>query len=127
MPSAPFAFLELPHGAKSLRAVTLDYDFDTGGGVAWDGKHVAVAESSTSRVQRFAVPRKIGRHAGSTFLRNSRFVTQFFVDGDTIVAASFHGKNVAFWKYPAGGAPVRRIGGFGEPFGITLSKASNHT
>ncbi|HET6276788.1 MAG TPA: hypothetical protein VFE16_12730 [Candidatus Cybelea sp.] len=127
VPSEPFAFLELAHGAKSLRAITLDYDFDTGGGVAWDGRHLAVAESSTSSVQRFAVQRKIGRHAGSTPLRTCRFVTQFFVDGDTIVATSFHGKSVAFWKYPAGGPPIKRIGGFGEPFGVTLSKASSHT
>ena len=127
VPSEPFAFLELPRGARALRAVTLDYDFDIGGGVAWDGKHLAVAESSTSSVQRFAIPRKIGRHAGSTPLRTCRFVTQFFVDGDTIVAASFPGKSVAFWKYPAGGPPVKRIGGFGEPFGVTLSRMPSHT
>jgi hypothetical protein len=54
-------------------------------------------------------------------------VTQFFVADKTIVAASFHGKSVLFWKYPAGGAPVKRIGGFGEPFGVTLSRAASHT
>ncbi len=127
VPSEPFAFLELPRGGKSLRPVTLNNDFKIGGGVAWDGTHVAVADSSTSTVYRFSIPRTTGKLVGSAPLQTCRFVTQYFVAGDTIVAASFHGKSVMFWKYPAGGTPVKRIGGFGEPFGVTLSRAANHT
>lgn len=124
VPSQPFTFLELPHGAKSLRQVTLNNDFKTGGGVAWDGKHLGVADSSTSTVYRFAIPRDTGKLVGSTPLRTCSFVTQFFVANGTIVAPCFHGKSVMFWKYPAGGQPVKRIDGFGEPFGATLSRAS---
>jgi hypothetical protein len=127
VPSQPFTFTELPRGAKSLRPVTLNNDFDIGGGVAWDGEHVDVADSSVSKVYRFSIPRKTGKLAGTTPLQTCRFVTQFFVADKTIVAASFHGKSVTFWKYPAGGAPVKRIGGFGEPFGVTLSRAAAHT
>lgn len=127
VPSEPFDFLELPRGATALRAVTLNNDFDVGGGVAWDGKHLAAAESTTSVLYRFAIPRKTGKLAGATRLKDCRFVTQFFVDGNTVVGASFHGKSVGFWKYPAGGLPVKRIGGLGEPFGVALSRAHAHT
>jgi hypothetical protein len=127
VPSEPFTFLELPRGGTALESIQLDNDFKIGGGVAWDGHHVAVADSSSSVIYRFAISKTTGKRAGSTPLKTCRFVTQFFVDGATVVAASFHGKSAIYWKYPAGGAPAKRIGGFGEPFGITLSKAAGHT
>ncbi|MBV8066405.1 MAG: hypothetical protein JO113_00400, partial [Candidatus Eremiobacteraeota bacterium] len=124
VPSLPFVFVELPKDAGSLQTVTLEQSFAVPGGVAWDGKHVAVGDSKSSTIYRFDITGSTGIEVGSTHLRRGRFVTQYVIDGDTVVGANFHGSSVMFWKYPGGGAPTKKIVGLGEPFGVALSRAS---
>jgi hypothetical protein len=124
VPSLPFVFVELPKGGRSLQTVTLEQSFSVPGGVAWDGKHVTVGDSKDSTIYRFDITGSTGIEVGSTHLQRGRFVTQYVIDGDTLVGANFHGSSVMFWKYPAGGAPTKIIGGLGEPFGVALSRAS---
>jgi hypothetical protein len=121
--SEPFAFLELPKGARSMQAIMLKQTFNVPGGVGWDGKHVVVGDSKTSELYQFDVSGSTGTETGSTRLGKGRFVTQFFIDGNSATGANFNGHNVAFWKYPAGGLPSKAIRGLGYPFGVALSKA----
>lgn len=123
VPSQPFALLELPRHGSSFEAVTLNENVIVPGGVGWDGEHLAVGDSALSHILRFALAGSAGTEVGSTSLRRGRDVAQFVLTGGTVIAASFHGANVAFWKYPEGGEPTQRIGGFGEPFGVALSEA----
>jgi hypothetical protein len=123
--SEPFAFVELPKGQKGFKTITLGQTFETPGGVAWDGTHLAVEDSKSSTIYRFAIAGSSGTEVGSTRLRRGRRVAQFVIDDTRLAAADSSGHNVAFWKYPAGGAPVTSLAGFGEPFGITLSKAAS--
>ena len=124
VPSVPFAFVELPKGSKSLGTVTLMKRPIAPGGVGWDGKHVVVGDVKSSRLYQFDISGSVGTETGSTQLAQARDVNQFVVIGASVAGASFKGKSVGLWTYP-GGAPGKPIGGLGEPFGVTLSKASH--
>lgn len=124
VPSLPFAFVELPKGSKSFEPVTLQQSFRAAGGsVAWDGKHLTVADPKLAVVYRFRITGSAGVKIGATHLKHAHSVAQYFIDGDRLVGANSGGSSVAFWKYPAGGVPTKTIRGFGEPFGVALSRA----
>lgn len=125
LPSEPLAFVELPKGQKGFETVTLDQTFGAPGGVAWDGSYLAVGDAKSSIIYRFVIAGSSGTQVGATRLRRAREVAQFAIVGKTVVGANFHGHSVAFWKYPAGGVPAKSLAGFGEPFGVTLSKAAS--
>jgi hypothetical protein len=122
-PSVPFVFLELPKGAKKFKLVTLDQAFRVPGSVAWDGRYLDVGDPKSAVVFRFSIRAGVGEKIDSVKLSGARYLAEFFTTDSKVVGASFHGRNVAFWKYPGGGAPAKRVTGFGEPFGVTLSKA----
>ncbi|MGA7355548.1 MAG: hypothetical protein WBW76_08965 [Candidatus Cybelea sp.] len=123
VPSEPMALLELARGSSGLAEVDLDQTIHAPGGVGWDGKHLTVADSDASVIYRFSIAGTAGIKVGTTALRRGHFVTQYVIAGNDVIGANYHGANVVFWKYPAGGTPIKTIGGFGEPFGITLSPA----
>jgi DNA-binding beta-propeller fold protein YncE len=124
VPSQPFGFAEVPKGGKSLEAIALNQSFHMPGGVGWDGKHVVVADAKSAVLYRFTITGSSGTKVGSTRLRGARSLAQFIIDSGEVVGANFNGASVGFWQYPAGGMPAKTIGGLGEPFGVTLSKAS---
>jgi hypothetical protein len=124
VPSEPMALLELARGSSGLAEVSLDLTIHAPGGVGWDGKHVTVAASDASVIYRFSIAGTAGVKVGTTALRRSHFITQYVIAGDDVIGANYHGANIAFWKYPAGGTPIKTLDGFGEPFGITLSPAA---
>jgi DNA-binding beta-propeller fold protein YncE len=121
LPSEPFVLLELPRGSGALSSIALTRSIAIAGGVAWDGEYLAIADSQSSVIYRFAISGSAGTEVGKTVLRHGRFVTQFFIDGGRVVGADYRGASVGFWRYPGGGAPEKTIGGLGEPFGVTLS------
>jgi hypothetical protein len=123
LPSEPLAFVEMRKGHKGFETITLDQTFGAPGGMAWDGTHLAVGDAKTSIIYRFVIAGSSGAEVGATRLRRGRGVAQFAIDGNSIAGADFHGHGVGFWKYPAGGVPAKSLSGFGEPFGVTLSKA----
>jgi hypothetical protein len=124
-PSAPFICLELRKGQRTLRMFTLEKAFRTPGGLGWDGRYLAVADSKSATISRFLVRGNVGKEIGSANLSDARYLAAFLIAGGKVIGASFHGRSVDFWKYPRGGAPQKRLGDFGEPFGVALSKASH--
>lgn len=123
VPSQPFVLLELPKGSSSLAAISLAQRINIPAGVAWDGKHVAIGDSQGSVIYRFTISGSAGTKVGKTVLRHGRYIAQFFIDGASVVAANYRGASIGFWRYPHSGVPTKTIGGLGEPFGVTLSKA----
>ncbi len=115
--------LELAKGSSLLAAIALSQSVSIAAGVAWDGKHVAIGDSKNSVIYRFAISGSAGTEVGKTVLRHGRYITQFFIDGASVVAANYRSASVGFWRYPQSGAPAKTIGGLGEPFGVTLSAA----
>jgi hypothetical protein len=122
LPSEALALVEMRKGKKFLETITLDQAFGAPGGVAWDGTHLAVGDAKSSIIYRFSIAGNYGTEVGAMQLRRARGVAQFVIDKESIAAADFHDRSVAFWTYPAGGKPVKSLTGFGEPFGVTLSK-----
>jgi hypothetical protein len=124
LPSEALALVEMRKGKNTFETITLDQTFGAPGGVAWDGTQLAVGDAKTSIVYRFVLAGNYGTEAGATRLRRARGVTQFVIAGKIVAAADDHDRSVAFWRYPDGGMPVKSLAGFGEPFGVTLSKAA---
>jgi DNA-binding beta-propeller fold protein YncE len=121
--SGAFAFAELRSGAKKLANVTLNQHIGNPGGVQWDGSHVAVGDQTTNTVYQFDVAGKTGKMVGSTQLGGATQVFQFWVQGKRVIGADAYGGDVKIWKYPAGGAALKTIGGLYAPLGVTVSFA----
>jgi hypothetical protein len=120
-----FEFAELPAGSTTFTSITLQQSFQTPGGVQWDGKHVAVGDrkepsSQGTEIYEFAISGSEGAEVGSTPLDGSSTVTQFWIQGSTVIGPNSAG-NVIFWPYPKGGAAKKTIGGLKAPGGATVS------
>jgi hypothetical protein len=124
VPSEALALVEMRKMKKTFETITLDQTFGAAGGVAWDGTQLAVGDAKSSTIYRFVIAGNYGTEVGATRLQRARDVAQFAIVEKSIVAADFHDRTVSFWKYPAGGMPVKSLAGFGEPFGVTLSKTA---
>jgi hypothetical protein len=139
-PSSSFEFAELPARGNALVDITLDQSIEYPGGVAWDGKYVAVGDQDTNNVYAFAISGSAGTLMATTALQNVYDVTEFWIPKlgtgtiprqyNHLVGADF-GSNVrgrenpgqvALWSYPSGGAPLRtNASGSNHPVGVTVS------
>ena len=116
-------FAELPKGGKKLVNITLDQNIVAAGGVQWDGKYVAVGDEASDTIYRFSISGKKGTTAGTAALSGGSAVVQFWIDGSKIVGPNSGLGTVGIWKYPAGGAPTKTIGGLYVPLGTVVSRA----
>jgi hypothetical protein len=132
-------FAELPKGGKTFVEVKLDAAIDSGGGVQWDGKHIAIGAyippkgtQSKPVIYRFAIAGARGKRVGTTALGSPAYNTsfQFVISGDTVVVpnwyfvSSLESHDVLFYKYPAGGSPTKMLSkGVVDPRGAAISRA----
>ena len=123
--SSPFEFAELAKGSKTFTNITLDQAIKGGGGVQWDGKHVAVGDYSTNVVYQFAISGSKGTKVGSTPLKGSLGVYQFFIDGSKVIDPSYneYQGSLEIYNYPAGGGAVGSILGVSSPYSAVVSLA----
>ncbi len=84
---------------------------------------MAVGDPRAGNIYRFEIQGHHGSEVGRTPLSGPRYVTLFAIDKDTVAGASYHAATVGIWKYPGGGEPIKTIGGFHAPYGVTLSPA----
>lgn len=117
-----FAFAELPAGKSKLRNITLNQSIVSPGNVQWDGTYVAVGDNKAGVVYQFTVSKNLGTKAGSTRLRGSKNIVQFWIESVTIIGPNSDAANVQFWNYPAGGRATKTITGLTRPIGATVSK-----
>ncbi|HKU81551.1 MAG TPA: hypothetical protein VJP76_05210 [Candidatus Tumulicola sp.] len=117
-----FLFYELRHGARSFVHLKLDQTIKMPGQVQWDGSSIAVADAGVSPtpVYRFAISKANGRLTGTTRLRGSRTVRQFWIDGGTLIGPNPAGHDLGFWTYPDGGSPLNTISNL-NAYGATVS------
>ncbi|MGB8909606.1 MAG: hypothetical protein WCC84_12755, partial [Candidatus Cybelea sp.] len=126
-----FVLSELPKGSKNLKIITLNQFISQPGGIAWDGKHLAIGDSAKPVIYEFAVSGARGTRVGTTSLGTpATYGSQFFIDGVRLIAPNIYpSKNqllsdVLFYKYPGGGKPSKKIpAARSNPHGLTLSRA----
>ena len=111
-----------PTAPKPWSILTANQTIKMPGQVQWDGKHVAIGDTSLSPsvVYQFSVSGKKATKTGATTLAGTRSVRQFWIDGDRIVGPDY-GVDVGIWAYPAGGAATKKIAILG--YGATVTAA----
>lgn len=118
-------FVELPKGASSLQALSLNQSFGGPGSVQWDGKYLAIGDDSTNEIYRFMISGSSGTLEGSTSLGGLKEdVVQWWIQGKTVIGAEGEPSNIFYWDYPTGGNPTKDITkAVFAPAGVTVSLA----
>ncbi len=112
---------ELPSGKSQLTNLKVTGVKLLGaGGVRWAGKYLAVGDSGPT-VYQFSISSGNATKEGSTTLNGGYNVGDFWINGHDIIGPDGGSGNVAVWKYPAGGSPIKTLSGFTDPVGATVS------
>jgi hypothetical protein len=126
-----FELGELPKGGNKLRVLAVNQFFEQPGGIAWDGKHLAVGDARVPVIYELSIKGSRGTRVGTISLGSpGTYVPQFGIYGQTLVAPnSYLSKSellsdLLFYKYPEGGKPRRNVSaGKLNPRGVALSLA----
>jgi hypothetical protein len=73
-------------------------------------------------IHRFAIKGTTGTQIGSLTLSHAKYIRQFWIQGDTLIGPDSYNRGVGFWRYPQGGAPLKRLNANGGS-GATVSLA----
>jgi len=112
---------ELPKGGNGFIPISTNQTIVFSGGVQWDGHYLAVGDQETSDVYRFTVSGSSATLAGTTAL-NGGSAGGFWIQKNRLITSQ--SGDVDFWKYPAGGLPIKQItGGFYGPLNMMVSTA----
>jgi hypothetical protein len=119
--NSTFRLDELPDGGNKL--VNIRWRGPTirdPGNVQYDGTSVTVGDTDKALIYQIAG----GKVVGTTVLAGACYVDQYFIDGGSVVVPSncYKTGTVSLYRYPAGGAPIATIGGFGIPVGAVISR-----
>ena len=128
--SLAYRLAELRKNAGRLTPITFNQSIVQATNIQWDGKYLAVGDGGGIVGTRTPVIYhvKVAHHSrtvvGETPLAGTTAIFQFFIQGDTFIGPNLGNEDVMFWKYPAGGAPTKAIGGFNDPFGSAVSQGA---
>ncbi len=111
-----FELAELPHGAKSLEAVSLQGGISWDGGLQWDGQYLAVGQLILPQIQRYTISDGYGTYVSSTPLLGAYEAVQFIIAGRKAIVVNryyfdryFTKWDVLVFDYPAGGYETDEI------------------
>jgi hypothetical protein len=124
-------FAVLPKGSSTFTDITLDRTIGFPGAVQWDGKYVAIEDTSKDVIYRLKISGSKATTVQTIHFQSQHadLVVQFWIAGSSIIMpyGSVYRKqhNVGFWPYPAGGKPTKivHVPGSTELYGVTLSVA----
>jgi hypothetical protein len=117
--SDQFEFAEMPEGSSSFTNISLNQRFHWPGGIQWDGKYVAVGDREGGVI--YQTNGAGGQIVGTTTMRGVGIVSQYFIDGKTVIAPN--NATAMFYHYPKGGKPFRTLDAPTDPFGAVVSDA----
>ena len=116
------AIAELPAGGKTFQLIQLNKPIDGFWAIQWDGKYLAVEATQGDgkiTIYRFVVEGSTGTVIGTTRLHTSYNLSssprsEFWIRGHRILEGTnnqgtFYQSYLQFWKYPAGGSPIRTV------------------
>jgi DNA-binding beta-propeller fold protein YncE len=118
-------FAVLRKGTRALKTVMFSPTLYRPTGVQWDGKYLAVGDvgyaSGTAAIYR--TNGTGGKVLKTTFLELDTLVelNSFWIQRNVIIAPDCCSHNVGFWKYPAGGQPLRLLSGHFLGFSAVIS------
>lgn len=119
---------ELPSGGSSFEEIALQQSLVYPSGLEWDGKYLALADSSDDTIYQLAVARGVATTVSSTTLSGGTSLYQFWITGGTknqegngVVGATDASNSVEVWNYPSGGGPTATISGLDSPTGVVVS------
>jgi hypothetical protein len=117
--------VELPRGGKNLLPITINQSIDATGGIAWDGKYLAIADAGAATIYRFAISGSTAMEVGSVSVHGAYTIHQLTVDGSrAIVPSNLFGQPgfINIYAYPAGGTRVRTLRNFSTPYAAVVSR-----
>ncbi len=134
---------ELPHGGSALTTIALKSRIHPASSMQWDGTYLAIRSvdyrrgGSPTQIYRVEVSGSKAKVKSTVDLadrigREGAFSGQYFVFGNTIVGPDrYRGTSrgpraysLDFWRYPAGGRPIRVLSRVGDIFGTVISPAA---
>lgn len=129
--SGAFVLAELSKGSANFTTLSVNQSIKAPGQVQWDGKHMAIGDTgvSPSVIYQFDISGSSATKVGSTTLKNSKTVEQFWIQHGKVIAPdpkrSCGGTRtgcIAIYPYPSGGSEVKIIELTGA-YGATVSLA----
>jgi hypothetical protein len=120
-------FVELPKGSAKFTNVGLNQTVSAPGQMKWDGHYIAIQDVTLNPVtiDRFSFSGSQGSLDGTTQLSGTTSPGFFWIDGDTVIGVDSNANQVLYWRYPAGGSPVKTISsGVTFPNSVAVSKAT---
>jgi hypothetical protein len=143
--SPEFGLDELANGSSALTRINISQTSQTisaGGAVQWNGTYLVLGDPhgngqgrhGPTTIYQVAVSGSTGRVVKTIELfsgkaehgkpdRNPGTPVEFWIQGKTIVNPLRYHRDVAFWRYPSGGYPTKKILGVLLPYGVTVSLA----
>ena len=123
-----FALYELPKGAKTFTAITLDKRVGSAGGLQWDGTDIALATGGDGIkpvIYRVSVSGSKGTVVQSVHLSGLTFNAWFaLADGEVAGTSGLYGPRIRVWRYPAGGNWQWELRGF-QTEGMAIAVVSS--
>ena len=119
--SRGLSLVELPKGKSAFETITLDTQVTPQGNIQWDGRFLAIGDFGDTVIHRFAI-KGTGTQIGSLTLLRAKYIRQFWIQGGTLIGPDTYNRGVGFWRYPQGGAPLKRLSASGGS-GVTVSLA----
>ena len=114
-----FEYAELLPGKKTFTPVALKQQIGYPGGLAFDGRNIALGDQQSSVIYRTKGTKVTGK---VTLGGGSHALFGYVIDGSTLIALDNGGTQaVETYKYPAGGAPLKTVE-LTDPSGIALSR-----
>lgn len=126
--SLSYQLAELRKGASALTPIAFKQTIVQANNIQWHDNYLAVGDgggllgTTPPTIYHVKVAHSAGKVVGATTLSGTTGVFQFFIQGNTFIGPNLGNEDVMLWKYPAGGAPTKSIGGFNDPFGSAVSK-----
>jgi hypothetical protein len=118
------SLVELPRGGKNLVPIQISQHFKATGGIAWDGKYLAMADAGAATIYRFQISGSAATEVGSVAVPGAQTIDQLTIDGNRALVPSHPSQGAGFlniYRYPAGGIRLRTLRNFSQPYAAVIS------
>lgn len=126
-----FALAELPAGGTSLQDISVNINIPAADQVQWDGQYLAIETKDNTALYQLQVSGSAATLVNTvTFTGVGHRATQSWIQNGTIAIptgpVNVRAIEIIFWRYPAGGYPIKTFKGFDESHhamvdGVTFS------